>query len=203
MHRAPYSLHPGFGAFCSKGARTSKTCTCNELYCIEGLHLGHKGGPVLNTSGEVIGIICDKSFCLPSNLIIRWWSAYKSSGEFRRPSIGIEVANLADTDLDFLAEFMPKFPDISSALIVTTVLEDSEACRAGIQTRDVIVKLNGKRVRSKSEFYDVIWENVGKAVTFILSRMTTGEELSVTVLIDETSPDKFYQWPIPNWIELR
>ncbi|XP_074287402.1 uncharacterized protein LOC141612504 [Silene latifolia] len=195
-------LYPGCSFFRSK---SPKGFGCNELYNIkEDIYtIGLDGGPALNTFGEVIGIIFNKSSFLPSNIITRWWNHYKSSREFRRPFLGVEVLNLPDAGLKFLSQFINKFPNISTAVIVTKVEEDSPASCSGIHTNDVIVKLDDKLVKSKLQFYETIWEKAGKSVELNVLRVTGGEELNMSIAIEETSPEKFHQWPHPCWNELR
>ncbi|XP_063935413.1 uncharacterized protein LOC108227593 isoform X2 [Daucus carota subsp. sativus] len=52
---------------------------CNELFCVKGID-GNKynGGPVINFSGEVIGIMSHGSSFLPSNIVSRWWKHYRT-----------------------------------------------------------------------------------------------------------------------------
>ncbi|KAK9742516.1 hypothetical protein RND81_03G178700 [Saponaria officinalis] len=161
--------------------------------------IGRDGAPALNSLGETIGFIFSKTSLLPSNTISRWWNHFKTSGEFCRPFVGMEVANLHDAKLDFLAQFITIFPGVSTAVIVKEVNEDSPAGRSGICAEDVIVKIDGKRVRSKVKFYERIWRKAGKSVELNVVRVTNGEELTLSLVIEEASPSEFNQWELPNW----
>ncbi|XP_074287391.1 uncharacterized protein LOC141612495 [Silene latifolia] len=164
-HDHPYDLYTASRFFSSS---CPKEFGCNELYKIKSNDnkLSFDGGPALNASGEVIGVVFNKYSFLPSNIVLRWWSHYKSSGEFHRPFLGMEVLNLPDADLEFLAQFITRFPNISTAVIVTKVEEDSPAFCSGICTNDVIIRVDDKQVKSKLQFFETIWEKAGKSVEF-------------------------------------
>ncbi|KAH9620682.1 hypothetical protein KSS87_016934 [Heliosperma pusillum] len=122
--------------------------------------------------------------------------------KFCRPFLGLEVANLHDADLDFLALFTTKYPNISAGVIVTKVEKGSPACCSGIQIKDVIVKLDGKQVKSKLKFFEAIWDKDEKSVEFNVLRVINGEELNRSLVIGEASPEKFHQWMHPGWIKI-
>ncbi|KAH9603564.1 hypothetical protein KSS87_007112 [Heliosperma pusillum] len=193
----PYTLESSTGIFSST---CPDTFGCNELYEIkDSTYDGYDGGAVLNCFGDIIGIIFNTSSFLPSNIVTRWWEHFKSTGGFRHPFLGFKIANLYDADLDFLAQFVTKFPHISAAVMVTKVEEGSPASRSGLQIRDVIVKVDGKLVKSKLKFFETIWEKDEKSVEFNVLRVTNGEEWNVSLVVEEASPDKFHQWLNPGW----
>ncbi|KAK9742520.1 hypothetical protein RND81_03G178900 [Saponaria officinalis] len=193
----PDDLDYGFATFSS---RSPSGLSCNELYELKhGSLEARDGAPALNSLGETIGIIFSATCFLPSDTILRWWNHYKISGEFCRPFVGMEVANLHDAELNFLEQFITIFPGVSSSVIVTKVNHDSPAGRSGIRSNDVIVKIDGKLVQSKVKFYEHIWRKVGKSVELKVVRVTNGEEVSLRLLIEEATPNEFNRWQLPSW----
>ncbi|XP_074284984.1 putative protease Do-like 14 isoform X3 [Silene latifolia] len=177
---------------------------CNELYWVKhaNANVDRCGGPVTNCSGEVIGIGFYRQPFLPANIVSRWWEHFKSCGQYRRPWLGVEVANLYSSNLEFLEHFMMKFPNISTGVVVAEVTQDSPASCSGIRPKDVIVECNGKVVSSKLQFFDVIWDMVGKSVEFNILRESTGEKLKLGLIVGDTTPDQFYKWRRPDWIAI-
>nr|CAD1823494.1 unnamed protein product [Ananas comosus var. bracteatus] len=135
------------------------------------------GGPLLNMDGEVIGINFIGHLCtpiLPSNVVSIWWRYFKKYGyflnpfivEFCRPWLGIDVANLYSGEVDVLENIVRKFPNISRGVIVEKVELGSPACVAGIISNDVIVRCDGKKVKSffRGEFFKKIYHKIGEKV---------------------------------------
>jgi len=144
---------------------------------------GNSGGPLLDMFGRMIGIntaIASKSgeyagigFAIPANLIRRVLPQLMKFGRVLRPKIG---AALADTSI--------------GSPIVQAVIEGGPAAQAGIQgmcrmvqlqwggrrmlcdeaAGDIVVAINGKTVRTKSELLDEI------------ERVTDGGEIELTVV---------------------
>ncbi|KAH9614453.1 hypothetical protein KSS87_018076 [Heliosperma pusillum] len=106
---------------------------------------------------------------------------------------------LSDIYLNFLEQIITGFPNISTAVIITKVEEDSRASDSGFRANDVIIKLDGKLVKSKSKFFETIWEKAGKSVEFSILRVSDGEELDLNLTIEEANLDKFHKWPVPGW----
>lgn len=162
------------------------------------------GGPIINCSGEVIGIAFYGSPFLPSNIISRWWKHFKTCRQYRRPWLGMKFANLHSMRLELLGDFIRKFPNINTGVVVTEAPEDSPAYCSGIRAKDVIVECNGKSVCSKMELFDIIWDKVGESVEVTVLRASgDGEKFKLSLTVGETPPDNFYEWPRTSWVQLR
>ncbi len=148
---------------------------------------GNSGGPLLNSSGELIGVntqIYSPSgasagigFAIPVDTVSWVVSDLIRFGEIRRPEIGL---TLATDDILYRARL--------SGALVMEVFPGSAAERAGIRptrrTRqrtvlgDIIVAIDGRRVRSRSELEErVLSYQVGDQVELTLIR--DGEEITV------------------------
>lgn len=146
-------------------------------------------------------MFCNTSF-LPINIVSSWWNHFKSCRQYRRPWLGVEITNLHSCCLNFLAEFMRKFPNVGKGVVVTKVA-DSPAYCSGIRPEDVIVKCDGIVVRSTLEFFDIVWNKVGgESVELNILRASDAETLKISLALEETAPDKFYQWKRASWYVL-
>ncbi|KAH7856726.1 hypothetical protein Vadar_004790 [Vaccinium darrowii] len=85
------------------------------------------------------------------------------------------------------------------------VVEGSPAECAGILNGDVIVRCAGKDVGSFLEFCGRIWDKKKESVKLVVIRATSGDRLKLKLKLEEASPDKFYQWPLPEecWVPVK
>jgi len=116
------------------------------------INFGNSGGPLINGSGEVVGINAAISqrasnigFAVPINEASAILPQLKSSGHVSRGFIG---ATLTDLDPDLQASL--KLGSQHGAL-VQDVAADSPGQRAGLHVYDLITGIDGKRVTSNDE----------------------------------------------------
>ncbi len=119
------------------------------------INQGNSGGPLLNVSGEVIGInsqifsnsggYMGVSFAIPIDLAANVAEQIKKTGSVQRGSLGVQVSNVTS---EAAAGF--KLPDTKGAL-VQEVLPGSPAQRAGIEPGDVIRAVDGTEIVASSE----------------------------------------------------
>lgn len=111
---------------------------------------GNSGGPLLNMQGELIGInsqiisesgnFAGLSFAVPSNIVKNVVDQLKTNGNVTRGWIGV-----AFQDLDSNLALSFGLTKLKGAL-VSRVLPQSPASRAGIKIGDIITELNGKEI---------------------------------------------------------
>ena len=114
------------------------------------INRGNSGGPLLNTSGEVVGInsqifsnsggYMGVSFAIPIDLAMNAVAQLKETGEVRRGMIGVGIEGISSDDARGLG-----LPDSRGALI-NAVQPGSAADKAGIERMDVIRAFNGVRI---------------------------------------------------------
>lgn len=115
------------------------------------INQGNSGGPLLNTSGEVVGInsqifsqsggYMGISFAIPIDLAISAADQLKKTGKVSRAMLGVTMNQQ-------ISESMAKslgLPD-SNGVMVTTVQPGSGADKAGLKPMDVITEFNGEKV---------------------------------------------------------
>ncbi|KAK9706584.1 hypothetical protein RND81_07G136900 [Saponaria officinalis] len=146
------------------------TARCNITRCGD-------GAPVINLSGEVLGISFYDLFgspILPINVANMWWKHYKQYKEMRHLSYGFEGCHLYSAILPFLERFLQSFPNINNGVRVDKVLPGSFAESAGLLENDVIVKCDGISVKSFLELWGLMWNKVGDAVELEVARIGVG-----------------------------
>ena len=113
---------------------------------------GNSGGPLLNIYGEVVGVNTaivasgqGIGFAIPINLARQIADQLITSGEVTRGWLGVSIQPLD-------AELAKSFGlDRVTGALVTRVLSDTPAERAGMKRGDVLLNFNGKPVRSVKE----------------------------------------------------
>ncbi|MBP7074255.1 MAG: DegQ family serine endoprotease [Rhabdochlamydiaceae bacterium] len=121
---------------------------------------GNSGGPLLNLEGKVIGIntaIASRSggymgigFAIPSNMARYVMDQLVQKGSVTRGFLGIELQTV---DKEIAEGFnLPK----AEGVLITSVAKNSPAEKAGLQTGDIILELNGKAVKSRDTFRNQI-----------------------------------------------
>lgn len=122
---------------------------------------GNSGGPLVNMAGEVIGIntaIFTRSsgfdgvgFAMPSNTAIGVYNQIIQHGKVTRGSIGITFQEDRSSNPVLLKELGAPY-----GIVVEDVKAGSPAEKAGLQTGDVIVEVNGRPVRTGADLVDPI-----------------------------------------------
>jgi serine protease Do len=163
---------------------------------------GNSGGPLVNLNGEVVGInsaIASRSggsegvgFAIPINVAIRVADDLIEFGAVRRGWIGVMIQEVSPQLAD-------QFDAPEGAVLISDVLEDTPAERAGLERGDVVVSLNGKEVRSASGFRnDVADLQPGSEVR--LSILRDGDRISLEVTLDQQPEDlTAFSGTDPGW----
>jgi serine protease Do len=147
---------------------------------------GNSGGPLVDISGQVIGIntaITSPSggnvgigFAIPANLATTVIEELKSKGKVTRGYLGVYLQEIT-TDLKEAMDL----PSMEGVLI-SDVVDDTPASRAGIKAGDVIFEFDGKEVTDMASFRILVAStNVGKEVKLKVYRDGKEKQLKVTI----------------------
>jgi len=150
------------------------------------INRGNSGGPLLNTSGEVIGInsqifsnsggYMGVSFAIPMDVAMNVVDQLKTTGEVRRGQIGVIVSPVSS---DAAAGF--GLPDTRGALVVETQ-PGSAGEKAGIEPGDVIRAVDGVAIVQSSELPPLIGnKRPGTKVKLSVFRDGGEREIEVTL----------------------
>ncbi len=121
---------------------------------------GNSGGPLINLDGEVIGInrmIYSQTggslgigFAIPINTAKSALEQLKQNGKIKRGYIGIY---LQDINEEIAQELNLKEKE---GVIITGILERSPAQKAGLQPGDIILEINGQKIKTYKEVIKLI-----------------------------------------------
>jgi len=147
---------------------------------------GNSGGPLFGLNGEVIGINSQiysgnggfegLSFAIPIELAANVESQLLASGHVTRGRLGITVQDMSQGLAD---SFGLKSP---SGALVSAVDPEGPAAKAGIETGDVILKMNGQDVVNSTDLPVRVAElKPGTHATLELSSGGTTKDVGVTI----------------------
>lgn len=161
------------------------------------INQGNSGGPLVNISGEVIGINTAVAgdaqgigFAIPVNNISGLIKSVIATGEFKQPYIGVRYVSLSD---ELAKEFGIK--DTKGAYILPAdqtgqpaILPGSPAEKAGLHAGDVIKQVDNTTIDDSHSLSTLLSQHaVGDSVTLKVKR--DGRDLDVKVKL-EASPNQ-------------
>lgn len=162
---------------------------------------GNSGGALVNTKGELVGIntaiysetgsYAGYSFAVPISIAGKVASDLKQYGTVQRAVLGVQIIGVGDI-MDQLS--MPNVPDeyknelksmkenikVSEGAYVAEFADRSVAKEAGIEVGDVIISVNGVRVKSGNALQEQIGKyRPGDKVTVKVNRKGTEKSFEV------------------------
>jgi len=157
------------------------------------INRGNSGGPLFNLQGEVVGVnsaiysptggSVGIGFAIPSQLASRITLQLQKFGRTKRGWLGVQIQTVEDeiaTDLGL---------DKSRGALVSSVVDESPAAKAGILRRDVILGFDGKPVSQMRDLPRLVADTeVDRTVKVELWRK--GKRMTVDVKIGELKEDE-------------
>ncbi len=129
------------------------------------INAGNSGGGLFNIRGELVGITSMKlsnngyygmasiegiGFAIPINKVTEIADALIEHGKVVYPRIGVVVDQIVGGSEEPTKETLP------SSVLVRSVEKDSPADKAGIRQDDLIMKVDGERVKTVAEMQSII-----------------------------------------------
>jgi serine protease Do len=164
---------------------------------------GNSGGPLVNLSGEVIGINTQIAtntgvyngigFALPSSTAAEIFNQLISQGRVKRGFLGIYTQGMTPQ----IAR-LNKVADGEGVLVQEVTSEASPAALAGLRSGDIIVSINGQKIRSSRELIRRIAAlPVGSAAS--IGYVRAGLQRTATVKLEEREEgkDQLEMRPLP------
>lgn len=157
-----------------------------------GINPGNSGGPLLNLSGEVIGVNVAVAggansigFALSANSVKNVVESVKKNGRIVRPYLGVrfsvitpELKQLNNLPVDYGALIGGNGPDEPA------IVPDSPASKAGLQEGDIILEVDNTKIDDRNTLQGLISKkNVGDKVN--LKVLSGGNEKTLSVTLEE------------------
>jgi serine protease Do len=104
-------------------------------------------------------------------------------GKIKRPYLGVQLVDVADLS-DEVRRGQLQLPDsVTAGAAVTAVEPFSPAADAGLQSKDVIVEINGQKVDSVSALRKYLYTKtrIGEKVTIVFYRNGEKKTASITL----------------------
>jgi serine protease Do len=146
---------------------------------------GNSGGPLVNLNGEIIGIntaiassggfspgFSGVGFAVPSNIAHRVTDQLREHGRVIRGYLGVSVQVLS-RDMREAYDLDPR----TRGAIISGVNDGGPAQVAGVEVGDIVIALDGERLRSQQDFLQRIASHL------------PGEKVELTVLRGDTERD--------------
>jgi len=153
----------------------------NVIQTDAALNPGNSGGPLLDLEGKVIGINIARAsaenigFSIPINSIKSVYESFKEVGEIQRPFLGIEYRyNSFEASL---------YNNIPAGAVILNVVSGTPADKAGVEIRDVIVKIDGEEVTEENSLAKLIAQKkVGDVA--LLEVVRDGKEIELKATLE-------------------
>jgi serine protease Do len=147
---------------------------------------GNSGGPLFNLKGEVVGInsmifsrtggYMGLSFAIPIDIAMNTVAQLKEKGKVTRGRIGVQIQEVSKETAEAFGLAKP------SGALVNSVEKGGPAEKGGVEPGDIIVKVDGRDVRSSAELPRIItMVKPGTKVTLTVWRKGAQRDLAVTV----------------------
>lgn len=178
-----------FGIVSAKGRSTVGITDYEDFIQTDAaINPGNSGGPLINLEGKAIGIntaIFSSSggsvgigFAIPVNMAKNIKEQLVKDGKVTRGQLGVMIGELTQDLADYFGV------DSTKGVLVSDVMKDSPAEKAGLETGDIILKIDGQDVKGIGQLRNTIaMVAPGTRVQLLIYRK--GQEKTLTVSIGE------------------
>ena len=150
------------------------------------INSGNSGGALVNSDGKVVGINTLKlsgsgvegiGFAIPINSTLDVIEDLKAYNKVLRPYIGISGIDLDDATVQ-------RYKLATLGVYVQSVQNFSPAEKAGLQSGDIIIKADGKDIKTMDELNELKNSHeIGETMTLTINR--NGQEKDFTITLEE------------------
>ena len=182
----------GLGGTTTKGIISARGRTLNAgplddyIQIDAPINRGNSGGPLFNLKGEVIGVNSaiyspnggnvGIGFAIPSSMAEHVVDQIRDTGSVQRGFIGVNIQMVTDEIAESLG-----LPDAKGAL-VTEVVSGGPADGAELESGDVILKFDGKKIEKMRDLPKVVaTTEIGEKVNVVVWRNNTKLTLGIKV----------------------
>ncbi|MEB2280520.1 trypsin-like peptidase domain-containing protein [Lysinibacillus xylanilyticus] len=153
---------------------------------------GNSGGALVNLAGELVGINSMKiaqssveglGFSIPINSAIPIIEELEKNGEMKRPTMGISLVDLTDVPSFYQQQTLNLPKDVTTGVVITDVVSNSPASKAGVKQYDVIVEMDGQKIETAIDLRKHLYNHkkIGDKLTIKVYRQGKLVDLSLTL----------------------
>ncbi|MGI9316417.1 MAG: DegQ family serine endoprotease [bacterium] len=150
------------------------------------INRGNSGGPLFNMRGEVIGInsaiyspnggSVGIGFAIPSAMANNVINQLRDTGTVQRGYLGVQIQSVSEEIADSLGL------DKARGALVTQVIENSPAEKAGVEAGDIILQFDGKGIPRMRELPKIVaLTETNKEVDVVVWRNEKEQTIRVSV----------------------
>lgn len=148
------------------------------------INSGNSGGPLINSSGQVIGINTAKAssseglgFAIPINSATPIIKQIKEKGSYEQTYIGISGVDLTTIATNYATDFKA-----DNGVFVMQIYTESPAAAAGLKEGDIITEIDGKAVDGMSSLKSTLINySPGDTVELTIERDKSNQKVSLTL----------------------
>lgn len=183
------------GIVSAKSRTVSNETTVPFIQSDVALNPGNSGGPLFNQNGEVVGVnsrifsgtggYMGLSFSIPVDVAMNVVQQLKEKGSVSRAYLGVM---LQEVDRNLADAYKLSKPE---GALITQVVDDSPADKAGLKVGDLVLEFNGKKlVRTADLVNHVAHASTTETVDLLVLRDNKRQTLKVKL---QPSPDTVQQ----------
>lgn len=157
----------------------------NVIQTDAAINSGNSGGPLFNSSGQVIGVNVAVSqngqnigFALPINLVKESVTNFRNSGEFDRPYLGVMYQTISKD--------LAQKNSLPIGDYIQTVAENSPAQKSGIKEGDIVIEIDGQKIMGDDKVSiakTISQKKIGDQFSLVLIR--EGKEIETKVILEK------------------
>ena len=180
------------GIISAKGRSLGSVERARFLQTDAAINPGNSGGPLVNLSGEVVGIntaIFSRSggyqgigFAIPINLAKWVTPQLAENGSVRRAYLGVNIGSISPERSEELGV------GPNQGVVIENVIDDSPAAKAGLQQNDVILSFDGKATLDVAGLQEIV-ERSGEGSKHDLNVLRDGKSLKMEVVVENMPED--------------
>ena len=177
----------------STGNTSSSDWVMKVLQTDAAINPGNSGGPLMNTNGEVIGVISMKlvqtevegmGFAIPIEYVNSKIETLEKGESIEWPLLGVSMINVSDARNSYRYDFdIPS--NLDYGVVVAGIEEGSGAADSDLKEGDIITKLNGEKVQDSAYLrYELYKYSVGDTIE--ITYMRGGKEHTTKVTLSSS-----------------
>ena len=155
---------------------------------------GNSGGPLMNTNGEVIGVISMKfvqtevegmGFAIPIEYVNSKLETLEKGEKIEWPLLGVSMINVSDAKNSYRYDFdIPN--NLDYGVVVAGIESGSGAADSDLKEGDIITKLNGEKVQDSAYLrYELYKYSAGDTIE--ITYMRSGKEHTTKVALSSSN----------------